>query len=104
MLKRLKGKSILFAITFSSSLLISAFTFEMASAKVQHLPRVQKSQTSSVQKKGPYLSDSASIDRVIRSMTLEEKAKFVVGVGMPGITRGPFEITGAVGGTYGIPR
>ncbi|TWD95768.1 beta-glucosidase [Neobacillus bataviensis] len=94
----------LLAITFSSSLLLSGFTFDMASAKTQNLPRVHKNQTSIGQTEVPYLSDSASIDRVIRAMTLEEKAKFVVGVGMPGITRAPFEITGAVGGTYGIPR
>ncbi|MEH7416205.1 beta-glucosidase [Neobacillus drentensis] len=76
----------------------------MASAELQYLPSAQKSQTSTVQTNAPYLTDAASIDRVIRAMTLEEKAKFVVGVGMPGFTRGPFEITGAVGGTYGIPR
>ncbi|MCM3727219.1 glycoside hydrolase family 3 C-terminal domain-containing protein [Neobacillus cucumis] len=104
MLKRLKGKSKLFAITISSSLLYSGFTFDLASAETEYLPRVQKSQTSTIQKNAPYLADAASIDRVIRAMTLEEKAKFVVGVGMPGISRGPFEITGAVGGTYGVPR
>ncbi|MBI0577293.1 glycoside hydrolase family 3 C-terminal domain-containing protein [Neobacillus cucumis] len=38
-------------------------------------------------------------------MTLDEKSKFVVGVGMPGFGRPAFEdVAGAVGGTYGIPR
>jgi beta-glucosidase len=106
MLKRLKKKkkSKLLAITLTSSLLLSGLTFDIASAQSQDPSTVQQKQTSIVQTTAPYLTDAASIDSVIQAMTLDEKAKFVVGVGMPGFTRGPFEVTGAVGGTYGIPR
>jgi beta-glucosidase len=106
MLKRLKKKkkSKLLAITLTSSLLLSGLTFDIASAQSQDPSTVQQKQTSIVQTTAPFLTDAASIDSVIQAMTLDEKAKFVVGVGMPGFTRGPFEVTGAVGGTYGIPR
>lgn len=111
MLKKLKKKrkSKLLAITLSSSIILSGLTFDLASAQSQTplsaANTVQKNQTSQVSASSlPYLTDAASIDSVIQAMTLEEKAKFVVGLGMPGFTRGPFEVVGAVGGTYGIPR
>jgi beta-glucosidase len=107
MLKRLKKKkkSKLLAITLTSSLLLSGLTFDIASAQNQNPTTVRQYQTKTVQTTAPYLTDVASIDNVIQAMTLEEKAKFVVGVGMPGFGgKPPFEVTGAVGGTYGIPR
>lgn len=106
MLKKLrkKKKSKLLAFTLTSSLLLSGLTLDIASAQSQNPSTVQQKQTTTVQTTAPYLTDAASIDNVIQAMTLEEKAKFVVGVGMPGFTRGPFEVTGAVGGTYGISR
>jgi beta-glucosidase len=107
MLKKLrkKKKSKLLAFTLTSSLLLSGLTFDIASAQSQNPSTVQQNQTTRVQSTVPYLIDAASIDSVIQAMTLEEKAKFVVGVGMPGFGgMPPFEVTGAVGGTYGIPR
>lgn len=47
----------------------------------------------------PKLLDESSIDSVIKAMTLEEKAKLVVGTGM-NVSRVP----GAAGATYAIPR
>ena len=108
MLKKLRKqkKSKLLAFTLTSSLLLSGITFDVASAQSQNTSSVQlKNQTSTVQTTAPYLTDAASINNVIQAMTLEEKAKFVVGVGMPGFGgTPPFEVTGAVGGTFGIPR
>lgn len=53
----------------------------------------------------PQLINSQSIDSVIQAMTLEEKAKLVVGTGMPGMFGTPkARVAGAVGQTYGIPR
>ena len=108
MLKKLRKqkKSKLLAFTLTSSLLLSGITFDVASAQSQNPSSVQlKNQTSTVQTTAPYLTDAASINNVIQAMTLEEKAKFVVGVGMPGFGgTPPFEVTGAVGGTFGIPR
>ena len=107
MLKRLRKKkrSKLLAFTLTSSLLLSGLTFDIASAQSQNPSTVQQNQTTTVQTAAPYLTDAASIDKVIQAMTLEEKAKFVVGVGMPGFGgMPPFEVTGAVGGTFGIPR
>ncbi|MFP5115781.1 beta-glucosidase [Bacillaceae bacterium C204] len=107
MLKKLRKqkKSKLLAITLTSSLLLSGLTFDIASAQTQNPTTVQKNQTTTVQTTAPFLTDAASIDSVIQAMTLVEKAKFVVGVGMPGFGGMPsFEVTGAVGGTYGIPR
>lgn len=46
------------------------------------------------------LTDETSIDKVIKAMTLEEKAKLVCGMGMNASKRVP----GAVGNTYAIPR
>lgn len=46
------------------------------------------------------LTDKNSIDDVISAMTLEEKAKLVVGIGMGEQTK----INGAAGGTIAIPR
>ncbi|WP_235848523.1 beta-glucosidase [Litchfieldia alkalitelluris] len=55
--------------------------------------------------KTPKLVDVASIDEVIKAMTLEEKAKMVVGGGMPGMFGNPkAEVEGAVGFTHAIPR
>ncbi|MBP6409392.1 MAG: glycoside hydrolase family 3 protein, partial [Fusobacteriaceae bacterium] len=45
------------------------------------------------------LTDEASIDKVIKEMTLEEKAKLVCGMGMTSK-----KVPGAVGSTYEIPR
>lgn len=45
------------------------------------------------------LTDEASIDKVIKLMTLEEKAKLVCGMGMTSR-----KVPGAVGSTYEIPR
>ncbi|NHC40375.1 beta-glucosidase [Bacillus sp. MM2020_1] len=107
MLKRLRKKkrSKLLAFTLTSSLLLSGLTFDIASAQSQNPSTVQQNQTTTIQTTAPYLTDAASIDKVIQAMTLEEKAKFVVGVGMPGFGgMPPFEVTGAVGGTFGIPR
>jgi len=106
MLKKLKKKkSKLLAFTLTSSLLLSGITFDIASAQSQTTSSLQQNQVSTAQTSTPYLIDAASIDRVIQAMTLEEKAKFVVGVGMPGFGgMPPFEVTGAVGGTFGIPR
>lgn len=52
----------------------------------------------------PQLVDKASIDAVIAAMTVEEKAKLVVGVGMPGMTIPKLPVQGAVGGTPAIER
>src|SRR3954465_2003210 len=107
MLKKLRKqkKSKLLAFTLTSSLLLSGLTFDIASAQSQNPSTVKQTQTIAQQVSTPYLTDAASIDRVIQAMTLEEKSKFVVGVGMPGFgATPPFEVTGAVGGTYGIPR
>lgn len=112
MLKKLKKKrkSRLLAITLSSSIILSGLTFDLASAQNQSqstgVKTTQKGQTSYVSAASlPYLTDAASIDGVIQAMTLEEKAKLVVGLGMPGFTRQePFKVVGAVGGTYGVPR
>ncbi|WP_256358228.1 glycoside hydrolase family 3 protein [Bacillus sp. sid0103] len=107
MLKKLKKKkkSKLLAFTLTSSLLLSGLTFDIASAQSQNSTTVQQAQTSAEQTSTSYLTDAASIDSVIKAMTLEEKAKFVVGVGMPGFGgMPPFEVVGAVGGTFGIPR
>ncbi|MFC4322394.1 beta-glucosidase [Litchfieldia salsa] len=53
----------------------------------------------------PQLTDKASINEVIKAMTLEEKVKMVVGSGMPGMFGIPkAEIEGAVGVTHAIPR
>ncbi|MDR3514748.1 MAG: glycoside hydrolase family 3 N-terminal domain-containing protein [Azospirillaceae bacterium] len=46
------------------------------------------------------LTDAASIDAVIAAMTPEEKARFVVGMGMNNATAVP----GVAGSSYGIPR
>lgn len=46
------------------------------------------------------LTDEASIDKVIKAMTLEEKAKFVTGMGMNASKRVP----GTAGNTYEIKR
>jgi beta-glucosidase len=107
MLKKLRKKkrSKLLAFALTSSLLLSGLTFDIASAESQDPSTVQQKQTTTVQTTAPYLTDAASIDSVIHAMTLEEKAKFVVGVGMPGFGgTPPFEVTGAVGGTFGIQR
>ncbi|WP_160724320.1 beta-glucosidase [Bacillus sp. USDA818B3_A] len=106
MLKKLrKKKSKIQAFTLTSSLLLSGLTYDIASAQSPDSSTVQQNQTSIVQTSTPYLTDAASIDRVIQAMTVDEKAKFVVGVGMPGFGGNPpFEVTGAVGGTYGIQR
>lgn len=47
----------------------------------------------------PNLKDEASIDSVIKTMTLEEKAKLVVGTGL-----NVSQVPGAAGATYAIPR
>ncbi|MEH7306794.1 beta-glucosidase [Neobacillus drentensis] len=100
-----KKKSKLLAFTLTSSLLLSGLTFDIASAQSQNSTTVHQAQTSAKQTSTSYLTDAASIDSVIQAMTLEEKAKFVVGVGMPGFGgMPPFEVVGAVGGTFGIPR
>ncbi|UTR13776.1 glycoside hydrolase family 3 C-terminal domain-containing protein [Salipaludibacillus sp. LMS25] len=53
----------------------------------------------------PKLTNEKSIEKVINEMTLEEKAKMVVGRGMPGMFGNPkAEIAGAVGVTHGIER
>lgn len=105
-MKRKKKLQMLTA-TLTTSLILSGLTFDIASAQNPNSQITAKSgqtQTIGSQSISPYLTDAASIDSVIKAMSLDEKAKFVVGVGMPGFTRGPFEVTGAVGGTYGIPR
>ena len=105
-MKRKKNLQMLTA-TLTTSLMLSGLTFDIASAQSPNSQITAKSgqtQTIGSQSISPYLTDAASIDSVIKAMSLDEKAKFVVGVGMPGFTRGPFEVTGAVGGTYGIPR
>ena len=107
MLKKLrkKKKSNLLAITLTSSLILSGLTFDIASAQSPDSSTMQQNQTTIIQTAAPFLTDAASIDSVIHAMSLEEKAKFVVGVGMPGFGgTPPFEVTGAVGGTFGIPR
>ncbi|ULT57506.1 beta-glucosidase [Neobacillus drentensis] len=107
MLKKLKKKkkSNLLTITLTSSLILSGITFDIASAQSPDSSTVQQNQTSIVQTTPSFLTDAASIESVIQAMSLEEKAKFVVGVGMPGFGgTPPFEVTGAVGGTFGIPR
>lgn len=48
----------------------------------------------------PSLSNEASIDAVIKAMTLDEKIKLVAGIGMGAATR----VNGVAGGTYAIPR
>ncbi|MBM7654347.1 beta-glucosidase [Neobacillus cucumis] len=108
MLKKLKKKkrANLLAVTLTSTLLLSGLTFDIASAQSQNPTTVTHAQTSAVQTSTPYLTDASSIDNVIQAMTLEEKSKFVVGVGMPGFGGTPpfSDVVGAVGGTYGIPR
>ncbi|WP_223594394.1 beta-glucosidase [Neobacillus bataviensis] len=101
----------LLAFTVASTIALSGLTYDIASAQVPTSSNasetVNQSQTSSkiTTTAAPYLTDAASIDSVIHAMTVDEKAKFVVGVGMPGFGgTPPFEVTGAVGGTYGIPR
>ncbi|WP_227522009.1 beta-glucosidase [Bacillus solitudinis] len=62
-------------------------------------------QKESNQHTDPKLVDVASIDEVIKAMTLEEKANLVVGRGMPGMFGNPTaEVAGAVGVTHAIPR
>ncbi|WP_081415918.1 beta-glucosidase [Peribacillus kribbensis] len=102
-----KQKSKFITVTLTSSLILSGLAFDTVSAKTSPASTVTSSMSSSKVKitAAPYLKDAASIDRVISAMTLDEKAKFVVGVGMPGFGRPAFEdVAGAVGGTYGIPR
>ena len=45
------------------------------------------------------LTNEASIDSVLKEMTLEEKAKLVGGIGMGNVTK----IKGVAGGTFAIP-
>lgn len=92
-------------MTLTSSLILSGLTFDIASAQTTHSSTVSTTVQSGHTSKAPLLTDAASIDGVINAMTLDEKSKFAVGVGMPGFGRPAFEdVAGAVGGTYGIPR
>src|SRR5690349_18063472 len=108
MLKKLKKKkrANLLAVTLTSTLLLSGLTFDIASTQSQNPTTVTDAQTSAVQTCAPYLTGASSIDNVIQGMSLEEKSRFVVGVGMPGFGGArPFsDVVGAVGGTYGLPR
>lgn len=101
----------LLALSISSGILLSGFNLDLASAEkttepvaVQATGKVETTKLNQSESTIPQLVDASSIDSVIQAMTLEEKSKFVVGVGMPGFNSPKLKVAGAVGGTYAIPR
>jgi beta-glucosidase len=98
-------KKKLAAITLSAGVLLSGTGINFALAEAPSQPALQtETQAAKTAVETPQLVDAASIDAVIQAMTLEEKSKFVVGVGMPGWNVPKLKVAGAVGGTIGIPR
>lgn len=104
MLKKIKKnrKRRLLALSLSTGILISGAGLDFIGNPV--VQAETKAETSSTAVGTPKLVDAASIDAVIQAMTLEEKSKFVVGVGMPGWNVPKLKVAGAVGGTIAIPR
>ncbi|RKL67042.1 glycosyl hydrolase [Salipaludibacillus neizhouensis] len=97
----IKKRKIFLACTITVVLLM-VFFFSSKFVFADFIPSGQK---DNGQQTGTKLVDVASIDEVIRAMTLEEKAKMVVGSGMPGMFGNPkAEVGGAVGVTHAIPR
>jgi beta-glucosidase len=108
MLKKWKKKRRKFlAIALASGVMVSGIGFNSSSVV---LASNQKSNSphsvvlQNAENQTPKLIDSASIDAVVAAMTLDEKAKLVVGVGMPGMTIPKLPVAGAVGGTLAIER
>ncbi|WP_227551642.1 beta-glucosidase [Metabacillus sediminilitoris] len=103
MLKKMKKKRRqMLAIALATGVAFSGFSFQSALAANEG--KAGSQQSDQISKEVPQLIDKASIDAVIAAMTVEEKAKLVVGVGMPGMTIPKLSVAGAVGGTPAIER
>ncbi|MGJ9384682.1 glycoside hydrolase family 3 protein, partial [Salipaludibacillus sp. CF4.18] len=92
-------------IFMTCTITIGLIMFFFFSSKFVFADFIPPGQKDNGQQTATKLVDVASIDEVIRAMTLEEKAKMVVGSGMPGMFGNPkAEVAGAVGVTHAIPR
>jgi beta-glucosidase len=100
MLKKMKKrKRQMTSIVLAAGIALSGLSFQTGVYAEETV-----SNTQQIQNFIPQLVDKASIDAVIAAMTVEEKAKLVVGVGMPGLTIPKLSVAGAVGGTPAIER
>lgn len=102
MLKKMKKarKKRLLAVALATGFAVSSFGYSTTT-----FANDSTENTVQVQNEAPKLIDAASIDSVIAAMTLDEKTKMVVGVGMPGLFGAPkLAVAGAVGGTPAIER
>ncbi|WP_245308153.1 beta-glucosidase [Halalkalibacter urbisdiaboli] len=100
-MRQRRSRKFVFLIIMTVLIIFSGFF----SVQVAFAAQSSLGQKESKQQTTPKLADKASIDKVIKAMTLEEKAKMVVGSGMPGMFGNPVaEVAGAVGVTHPIPR